>query len=156
MNYKFVLYFLKFQHQPSTLPHNLPQSSDIEFQCVQCSRPLSSDLSLLSNAAKNSKMKRSFMLQHLSSTLHRNKSTVIMCLNCNLHMTCYSQDELINHSCSLSSLLQKSITPSNSSRGRTKNSTTTIQTNYPDCNDVEECEFIDDTIHPNVHEIDSD
>jgi hypothetical protein len=85
--------------------------------------------------------------------MHRNKPTTVVCLNCNEQFVCHTQNELIDHSCPLSSLLYKSINQSNSvaRRRNISNNYSSNQNNDLGNNDVEECEVLND-----VENIDSD
>ena len=72
---------------------------------------------------------RSFMIQHLCSSVHRNsrRPITVVCLTCNQHIAYYTQKNLTDHSC-----------PS-------------LQ------HDESECEFIDNNTNDNdVLNIDSD
>ena len=93
------------------------------------------------------------MLQHLCASMHRNRPTAVVCLNCDEQFVCHTQKELIDHSCPLSSLLYNSINQPNSNvrRRNISNNYLSDQNNVLGNNDVEECEFLG-----NVENIDSD
>ena len=53
------------------------------------------------------------MVDHLSSTIHRNnRPTIISCLTCLQNITCYSQKDVTNHICEMSLFSSDSITTS--------------------------------------------
>ena len=127
-------------------PSKENQNSDAElFQCLVCSKTVPS---------YNAKLKKIWMVQHLTSTMHRNKPTLISCVRCKQEILCQSQNDLESHSCPLSNLLYQSIHSDNTSRtGRNEINNYSNLRGYAD-DIVNECEVIDNVPNSEIQNID--
>ena len=143
MNLSTYLRFLQNQnHTPVRETHN----SEIEvFQCLECSR---------THQSYNAKLKKSWMIQHLNSTMHRNKSTLICCLRCKQEILCNHQNAVSDHSCPLSNLLYQSIHPETSPRTGMNIASNHSNLNRYTENIVNECEVIGDVTNSGIQQID--
>ena len=89
------------------------------------------------------------MIQHLTSTIHRNASdpTTITCLSCNQRMICFGAEDFAhqNHSCprNWGNIIAPGITVTRTSNNPNKNSRRS--SNNLGYNDANECQLIDNT-----------
>ena len=96
------------------------------------------------------------MIQHLNSTMHRNKPTLISCFRCKEEILCQTQNDVLEHSCHLSNILYQSIHSENSPvRGKNDfRNPSNISRFESDAIIVNDCEVIGNDTSSDIQNID--